>query len=133
MTYNVLALGFQEFKQPDSALYYFEKAKEVDLSEDALIITNANMAFVYTGQKKYKEAIPLFRESIKLARARKEYETLSSHFQNLGYIYKQFNEYDKAIALTDTAIFYATAIGSKRRLENEYYSRHKLYKLKGKL
>jgi|GEM_PF-5598119 len=131
MTYNVLGLGFQQFKQPDSALYYLEKAKDIDPSENALIITNSNMAFVYVGLKKYEKAIPLFEESIKIARNQKDYKTLSSHFQNLGYTYRQLKEYDKAIALTDSAIFYAQAIGNKRQLENEYYSRHTIHKLKG--
>ena len=131
MTYNVLALGFQQFKQSDSAFYYFEKAKEVDRSKEGLIITNSNMAFLYTGQKKYDKAVPLFEESIKVAQARKEYKTLSSHYQNLGYIYRQLKEYDKAIELTDSAIFYAQTIGNKKQLENEYYSRHTIYKLKG--
>ncbi|MFC4634692.1 tetratricopeptide repeat protein [Dokdonia ponticola] len=131
MTYNVLGLGFQQFKQPDSALYYLEKARDIDPSENALIVTNSNMAFVYVGLKKYEKAIPLFEESIKIARTQKDYKTLSSHFQNLGYTYRQLKEYDKAIALTDSAIFYAQAIGNKRQLENEYYSRHTIHKLKG--
>jgi tetratricopeptide (TPR) repeat protein/DNA-binding CsgD family transcriptional regulator len=131
MTFNVLGLGLQQFKQPDSALYYLEKAKDIDQSENALIITNSNMAYVYVGLKKYEKAIPLFEESVKIARTQKDYKTLSSHFQNLGYTYRQLKEYDKAMALTDSAIFYAQAIGNKRQLENEYYSRHTLYKIKG--
>lgn len=56
----------------------------------------------------------MFEENIKVAQARKEYKTLSSHYQNLGYIYIQLKEYNKAIELTDSAIFYAQTIGSKR-------------------
>ncbi len=131
MSFNNLALVYDKSKQPDSAFYYFEKAKEVDQSENALVTTNSNIAFLYTRLKEYDKAIPIFEESITIMKAKREYKSVSSHYTNLSYIYRTLGDYDKAMILIDSAIFYAKAIGNKKQLENEYYSRHTIYKLKG--
>lgn len=84
----------------DSALYYYEKGKEILQSINSLndlVISNANIANVYQNKGKYAEAIELYNEVIGLENKITNKTGVFSSLNNIANIYVALGDTVKAI------------------------------------
>lgn len=111
--YNELALESERKQQLDSAIYYFEKAREIFVqlqNSKSIIATNEMLARSYVFKRKPEEAISLGMESIELSKQLGTKWEASAH-QDLAIIYNQIGmpedaiiHFDRAFAFNDTTL-----------------------------
>lgn len=117
-----LALEF-EGKNPDSAIYYYQKA--IDISErnqwltfKAQTLTNMGFAFFYNNQK--DTAIRYFRKGLELFIENGDRVNTMNTYYNLGYFYNELEDYNSAIEAFTNAIKLARELDNKKRLADAY-------------
>jgi len=129
--YNTIALCYDNLQMSDSALYYFNKAKEKAIAdgEDVWIgILSGNVGKTLYLQKKYDEAIPMLEKNIELSSKYGMSDDVAFAMATLGDIYLHKNDFKKGFDLELMA--YDTIV--KYSLYKDYNIRKAVYPLLAK-
>lgn len=139
---NTIAINFDDWNQPDSALnYHFRIFKyKNDLDTLRIGFTYNNIGNTLLKQKRYAEARNWVERSIAITRLNKEqmgdipfsYE-LATNFTNLATIYSKLAEYRKSEASFDSAYHYTTKSNSIEKLRDYHYQQFQHNKQRGNL
>ncbi|MBL7968219.1 MAG: tetratricopeptide repeat protein [Prolixibacteraceae bacterium] len=139
---NTIAINFDDWNQPDSALnYHFRIFKyKNDLDTLRIGFTYNNIGNTLLKQNRYAEARNWVERSIAITRLNKEqmgdipfsYE-LATNFTNLATIYSKLAEYRKAEASFDSAYAYTTKSNSIEKLRDYHYQQFQHNKQRGNL
>ncbi|MEO0896441.1 MAG: ATP-binding protein [Bacteroidota bacterium] len=132
---NNLSVLLIEDKQHERAHGYLEKAKEVS-QESGLIqgeaMTYANMAFLWTSQKRWEEGLNVLQVALTL----KEEKKLEAFFggyleQELGNVLIQLNRLDEAEAYIKKGLELNKSFGNAQGIARLYHSLSQLYRKEG--
>ncbi len=139
---NTIAINFDDWNQPDSALHYHFRIFDYKNQLDTLKIgfTYNNIGNTLLKQKRYFEARNWVERSIVITRLNDEqmgeipfsYE-LATNFTNLATIYSKLGEYRKAEASFDSAHHYATKSNSIEKLRDYNFQQFLHNKQRGNL
>lgn len=130
---NAIAINFDDWKKPDSALAYHFKIFNYVKGIDTLQIgyTYNNIGNTLLKLKKFKQAQKWINRAVKIAKANNNgpknsfyYYQNATNYNNLATIAYEINEFDKAEVLFDTSYFYASRSESIEKLRDYYYSRY---------
>lgn len=111
----------------DSALYYYNKAKEIDTSISTISQVNGNIGALYLKEGQYEKAITLYQENIPLYKKIKDHHITSMAFQSMAVAYALNKDYEQSGVAIDSAITYMKAFGDKRQLVRQYYTKRNIY------
>ncbi len=134
---NVIAINYDDWNKPDSALYYHKKVFHYVKGKDTLKIGNTynNIGNTLLKQKKYKEAESWFKRSLLIINAtEKEYGDDYKHYNkatiytNLATIAYELDDFDKAEKLFKIAFENASKSNSAEKLRDYYYHSAKFNK-----
>jgi signal transduction histidine kinase len=130
---NAIAINFDDWKKPDSALYYHFKVFKYIKGADTLKIGNTynNIGNTLLKLKKFNESQKWINRAVKISKAEFNgvadahyYYENATNYNNLATIAYELKEYDKAEILFDTSYFYASRSESVEKLRDYYYSRY---------
>ncbi len=119
---NQLANFYNFQKKIDSAKVLYKRVATLDNGRYASSI-KSNLGSIYLKEKNFKQALPLFKESLRL-KSKLDLKGKSVVYYQMSKAYRGLREYDKAIKLVDSAIYYqklARSNGTPRDLV-AYYS-----------
>lgn len=91
-TWNELALIYVKSNALEDAEDAFSKAIDIDCSYGWAY---GNLAMVYAAQERYGDSVPLYKRSVELL---EEASEKAICWNRLGDVYRQMNDYDKAVA-----------------------------------
>ncbi|GHB44791.1 tetratricopeptide repeat-containing sensor histidine kinase [Mongoliitalea lutea] len=130
---NGIAINFDDWGKPDSALYYHYKVLNLSPLPDSLDIqfTFNNIGNTLLKTKRLKEAEPFFWTSIHLAKRRDNFYNQSSSFTNLGQLYQHLGKNEEADRFFDSALVYAKLANSIEKLRDTYLDRSNFHKAIG--
>jgi signal transduction histidine kinase len=126
---NAIAINFDDWNQPDSALYYHKKIlefkKEIDTSQIGFTYNNIGNTLVK--QKKYKEAKTWIETAIKISDLKEQdlqsifsdYEKATNHL-NLAKVYLELNQLDKAQEAFAKSFLFVQKSNSVEKLRDYY-------------
>lgn len=103
--YNNKALCFNELKQFDSAVFYFEKSLKIDSISGNIHNVAANyndMGEMFLNQNDFAKAEKYTLKSLLVSKSIGRKITELSCYKNLSKIYRLKNDYKKALLYTDT-------------------------------
>jgi len=130
---NAIAINFDDWKKPDSALYYHFKVFKYIKGADTLKIANTynNIGNTLLKLKKFKASEKWITRAVKISKANSNgaknafyYYENATNYNNLATIAYELKEYDKAEVLFDTSYFYASRSESVEKLRDYYYARY---------
>jgi signal transduction histidine kinase len=130
---NAIAINFDDWKKPDSALAYHFKVFKYVKGADTLKIGNTynNIGNTLLKLKKFKLAQKWINRAVTIAKLNNNgpknsfyYYENATNYNNLATIAYEINEFDKAELLFDTSYFYASRSESIEKLRDYYYSRY---------
>lgn len=137
---NTIAINFDDWNQPDSALHYHFRIFNYKNELDTLLIgfTYNNIGNTLLKQNRFAEAKNWVERSIAITRLNKEqmgdiplsYE-LATNFTNLGTIHSNLGQYQLAEARFDSAYHYALKSNSVEKLRDYNYQQFQFNKLRG--
>ncbi len=107
---NIGYYYYNHTSKPDSALYYYEKGKEILKDANSLndlVISNANIANVYQNKGRYAEAIELYNEVIALENNITNKTGIFSSLNNLANIYVSIGDTAKSIEYLEKCLLLA--------------------------
>ena len=100
-SYNtLLGMYFFENSKPDSALFYYEKAKSYYESEnyiEAVVTVNVNIADVYLESQQNEASLVIYKESLDFFRNKKLEQYVPELLWSIGKNYNQLKNYKRAI------------------------------------
>jgi signal transduction histidine kinase len=130
---NAIAINFDDWKKPDSALAYHFKVFNYVKGADTLKIGNTynNIGNTLLKLKKFKQAQKWINRAVAIAKANNNgpknsfyYYENATNYNNLATIAYETNEFDKAEILFDTSYYYASRSESIEKLRDYYYCRY---------
>jgi signal transduction histidine kinase len=130
---NAIAINFDDWKKPDSALYYHFKVFKYIKGPDTINIGNTynNIGNTLLKLKKFKESEKWINRAVKIAKTHFNgvedshyYYENATNYNNLATIAYELKEYHKAEILFDSSYFYASRSESVEKLRDYYYSRY---------
>jgi signal transduction histidine kinase len=130
---NAIAINFDDWKKPDSALAYHYKVFKYIKGPDTLQIGNTynNIGNTLLKLKKFKQAQKWINRAVTIAKLKNQgpknsfyYYENATNYNNLATIAYELNEFDKAEVLFDTSYFYASRSESIEKLRDYYYGRY---------
>ncbi len=130
---NAIAINFDDWKKPDSALAYHFKIFNYVKGVDTLMIgyTYNNIGNTLLKLKKFKQAQKWIKRAVTIAKMKNNgpknsfyYYENATNYNNLATIAYETNEFDQAEILFDTSYFYASRSESIEKLRDYYYSRY---------
>lgn len=130
---NAIAINFDDWAKPDSALYYHFKVFELDPMPDSLSIqfTFNNIGNTLMKKGEYARAEPFFATSLKLARKRAipyRYYALAGSFTNLGQLKSKQKQYAQASIFFDSALHYSLKSNSLEKIRDTYFDIYTFHK-----
>ncbi|WP_162141590.1 tetratricopeptide repeat-containing sensor histidine kinase [Lunatimonas lonarensis] len=130
---NSIAINFDDWGKPDSALHYHYKVLKLNPLPDSLDIqfTFNNIGNTLLKTHRLKEAEPFLWTSIRLAKKQDNYYNQSSSFTNLGQVYQQLGKHEDASRFFDSALVYAKLANSIEKLRDTYLDRSNFHKALG--
>lgn len=136
---NVIAINYDDWNKPDSALFYHKKVFGYFKGKDTLNLgsTYNNIGNTLLKQKKYKEAKHWLTNGLKISELKSEesenientrlfYER-ATLFTNLATIESELNNFSEAEKLFEKAHYFATKSMSAEKLRDLYAQRAKFY------
>lgn len=136
---NAIAINFDDWNKPDSALFYHKKIIQYFKGKDTLKIASTynNIGNTLLKQKKYKEAKRWLTKGLKISElndikkthienTRLFYEK-ATLFTNLATIETELNQFSQAEKLFATAYDFASKSMSAEKLKDLYAQRAKFY------
>ncbi len=130
---NGIAINFDDWNKPDSALYYHRKVFEYAKGKDTLLVGNTynNIGNTLLKQKKYKEAEKWIKRADKIATANDDgtrnklyYYERATNYTNLATIASNLRKYDEAKKYFDIAFEAATKSQEVEKLRDYYYQQY---------
>jgi signal transduction histidine kinase len=132
---NAIAINFDDWEMPDSALYYHYKVFDLLTVLDSASFSNTynNIGNTLLKQGNYKEARKWIIISKKF-----NYETgnkykLATNFTNLATIAYSLNDYQEAEIMMDSAYKYVVESESREKLRDYLFDQFRFQKKKGDL
>ena len=104
--YLNLGIAYGQLNQADSSFWALEKAEKIALktkSDYVLSMVNNTRGLVYMGKADYEASVAAYQEVMKIAEGQddaKLYDVLSKTYGNLGGVYYQLGQIDKALETT---------------------------------
>ena len=145
--YNDIAMVYMELREYEKALYYNENSLQIsrsqnDLKTISLTLNNYGLVFLYL--KDYKKANDVFNEALVLKEKFLEEETdpdekyyleidIAMLESNLGLVYQNRKQFQKAIDITNKAVFIYDKLGLDFYLIQSYTTLAELYLLIGEV
>jgi signal transduction histidine kinase len=138
-TLNAIAINYDDWNKPDSALYYHKKVFQHFKGKDTLKIgaTYNNIGNTLLKQKKYKEAKRWLTSSLKIMefnaigveekKDNRYYYGKATLYTNLATIESELNNFQKAEKLFITAHELSVKSNSAEKLRDLYAQRAKFY------
>ncbi|MFN3753476.1 tetratricopeptide repeat protein [Flavobacterium sp.] len=132
---NAVAINFDDWNKPDSALYYHKQVFKYYKGKDTLYIaeTYNNIGNTLLKQKKYKEAQKWISTALRINDKNFEsnngikdgnyYYTRATNYTNLATIAYELDDFTKAEQLFEKAYFFAKQSKSAEKLRDFYYQR----------
>jgi signal transduction histidine kinase len=139
---NAVAISFDDWNKPDSALYYHFKVFDYKDQIDTLSIgfTYNNIGNTLLKQKKFKEAKNWIERAIVIARANYRgendipyYYENATNYTNLAAVFYELGEFRQAETAFDSAHFYVTKSNSIEKLRDYNYHQYLFNKKRGNL
>ena len=141
--YNDIAMVYMELREYEKALYYNENSLQIsrsqnDLKTISLTLNNYGLVFLYL--EDYEKANDVFNEALVLKEKFLEEETdpdekyyleidIAMLESNLGLVYQNRNQFQKAIDITNKAVFIYDKLGLDFYLIQSYTTLAELYLL----
>lgn len=133
---NSIAINFDDWNKPDSALFYHYKVLEdiENLDSMRVIFTFNNIGNTLLKQEKYAEARKWVEIALGLNR-KDSYPAygLATNFTNLANIAFNMGEFANARQLMDSAAYYVQESGSTEKKRDYLYEEYRFHKKKGEL
>ncbi len=139
--YNTLAINFDDWNKPDSALYYHFKNLKLFKGKDTLLLgtTLNNIGNTYSKKQNFKEAQKWFKRSLAISNINLknkpkdavyfyEYATIYNNLAALAY---KTDDFESAKVLFEKSKFYATNSKDAEKLR-DYYREFYLFNKKNK-
>jgi signal transduction histidine kinase len=142
---NAIAINFDDWNKPDSALYYHKKVFKYYKGIDTLNIgeTYNNIGNTLLKQKKYKEAKKWISLALKINDKNFEvnkgvkdsdyYYERATNYTNLATIAYELDDFDEAEKLFEKAYLHAKKSDNAEKLRDFYYQRAKFNKKRNNL
>ncbi|MEO6347497.1 MAG: tetratricopeptide repeat protein, partial [Aquaticitalea sp.] len=127
---NAIAINFDDWNQPDSALFYHRKVFDYVKGDDTLVIsTYNNIGNTLHKMNKTKEAQKWLERALRISEANKDanyglsydYEQ-ATQYTNLATIAFELNDFKKAERLFDSAYVRATKSKNAEKMRDYYYA-----------
>ncbi len=134
ISYHSIANAMSAKGLYDSARYYWKIAKEKYLSqkdERNLALINADLAESYNREEKWAEAIPYFREAIRLNRAIENKRSLAGIYIAFSVNSIAQNKLESGRLLLDSAKTFLTISNQKNHWRDYYKAQASLYEKQG--
>ena len=139
---NAIAINYDDWNKPDSALYYHKKVFNYIKGKDTLTICNTynNIGNTLLKQKKYKEAESWILRALRITKinidgkqdAKYSYN-LATNYTNLATIAYELGDYSKAEKLFEKALYYSKESNNAEKLRDYYYHKSKFEKKRNNL
>lgn len=122
---SLKAYRYESETELDSALLYYYKAMEItDTADRSESVNNLNnIAGVYTSKGEFRMAEEALTKAMQLAVAMSDSLSLGSTMQYASFVYSRTAEFDKGLAVSDSAISIFQLSGMRLRLAGAYTSR----------
>lgn len=114
--YLNLGIGYGQINRSDSSFYYLNKAENIAKSDEQkflLAMIYNTRGLVYMGKAEHEESLIAFQEVMRLAEGAKDpklQEVLSKTYGNLGGVYYQLGQIDKALEITKKSLILSETI-----------------------
>lgn len=122
LTLNRIGRIFSKQKKIDSATHYYKKAIEADTALTLKLQIKGNLASVYANNDRYDLAGNIYRENLKLLDPT-EYNIRAHNHSNLAKVYDKHQEYSKANAHIDSAIFFSKKVNALFLIQSAYHAK----------
>ncbi|MBX9806877.1 MAG: sensor histidine kinase [Flavobacteriaceae bacterium] len=137
---NAIAISFDDWNKPDSALFYHKKVFNYVKGKDTLDYSHTynNIGNTYMKQKKYKEAESWIKRAMIIGATNSNgvkdasyYYENATHYTNLATIAYNLDDFAKAETLFDKAYFYVKNSKSAEKFR-DYFQQRYLFNMKRK-
>jgi len=114
--YLNLGIAYGQLNQADSSFYYLNKAEKINNTKPSnflLAMINNTRGLVYMGKADYEASVKAYQEVMKLAEGKnndKLNDVLSKTYGNLGGVYFQLGQMDKALETTKKCLTLSESI-----------------------
>lgn len=133
---NSIAINFDDWSKPDSALFYHFKIIEdmENLDSMRVIFTFNNIGNTLIKQERYDEAKKWIEIALKLNQ-KDGYPAygLATNYTNLANIAYNLRDYSGARSLMDSAAYYVALSGSTEKKRDYLFEEYRFHKAKGDL
>ncbi|HRK52801.1 MAG TPA: sensor histidine kinase [Cyclobacteriaceae bacterium] len=132
---NAIAINFDDWNKPDSALFYHFKIFELDPVPDSIDIkfTFNNIGNTLMKMQQYVQAEQYLLTSLELARRINSPYTYAGSFTNLGQLKTKQKNFRQAGIYFDSALHYALASKSLEKIRDTYFDLYTFNKERGDL
>lgn len=132
---NAIAINFDDWDMPDSALFYHYKNLEFLSELDSSSFTNTfnNIGNTLLKQGRYAEAKKWVEISLKYNYRSMDSYKLATNFTNLATIAYNLDRYSEAEEMMDSAYHYVQLSDSREKLRDYLYDQFRFQKKKGEL
>lgn len=142
---NAVAINFDDWNKPDSALYYHKKVFKYYKGKDTLYIgeTYNNIGNTLLKQKKYKEAKKWITTALQIndknfevnngVKNNEYYYERATNYTNLATIAYELDDFEEAEKLFEKAYLYAKKSDNAEKLRDFYYQRARFNKKRNNL
>jgi len=133
-SYNMLGVSYKRIKKRDSALWCYEKAIKLFTQikkEKDIYRVKANMGVLFSDQKKYDQALVLYKESHKYHKKNNNIVSIANSYYNLSTLHKKIKKYELSMKYADSCIDLATKEGLKERRSLGLLRKSFLFKMSG--
>ncbi len=133
---NNIGLAWKNLNEPDSALHYFNLARQIILRNTDktdsffLNLVEGNIGSVMMMQQNYDTAIILHLKDLQTSKKRKTdegYRGVISTQLSLAECYLYLNDNNKAIAILDSVQRYLNLVGYKKPISNYYQLKSEVF------
>jgi signal transduction histidine kinase len=132
---NAIAINFDDWDKPDSALFYHYKVVEdlKNLDSTSVAHTFNNIGNTLLKQKKYTEAKKWIKVSLSLNTKAKNKTRLATNYTNLGTIAYSLGNYLDAEIMLDSAAKYVELSQSTEKKRDYLQEQYRYNKLRGRM
>lgn len=108
--YLNLGIAYGQVNHADSSFMYLDKAEKIahkTNSDFLLAMINNTKGLVFMGKAEYEASLSAYQETIRLTEGKNDVklkDVLSKTYGNLGGVYYQLGEMDKALAITKKSL-----------------------------
>ncbi|MGL2966514.1 tetratricopeptide repeat-containing sensor histidine kinase [Flavobacterium sp. XGLA_31] len=144
-TLNAIAINYDDWSKPDSALYYHKKVFNYIKGKDTLDIpdTYNNIGNTLLKQKKFKEAQRWIATALKICDVKfsqgqqlkdnNYYYERAAYYTNLANIAYELGDFTKAETLFKSAYYYAKMSNNAEKLRDYYFQKAQFEKKRNNL